>query len=136
MKFKVRFIVVLFYLAFTFGCYFIVGFEKSVIFALSIAAAMITCMGDSSAIGLTLKCDEGLIRNDTKQSYKFLVSQKITVEAIVDNNYVQRDEYILRIVKAESVDSAVGKFVIQTQNIKAISRGDIQWCEWTEVERV
>jgi hypothetical protein len=60
----------------------------------------------------------------------------IVKEEIVGNNKNTIMENIVRQIKAESKEIAIGKFVIATQEIKAIKKLEIEYYDLSELKSV
>lgn len=65
-----------------------------------------------------------------------VVQMTIVKEEIVGNNKNTIMENIVRQIKAESREIAIGKFVIATQDIKVIKKLDIECYDLSELRSV
>ena len=65
-----------------------------------------------------------------------IIQMTIVKEEIVGNNKNTIMENIVRQIKAESKEIAIGKFVIATQEIKAIKKLEIEYYDLSELKSV
>lgn len=71
-----------------------------------------------------------------KMKHFIIVQMTIVKEEIVGNNKNTIMENIVRQIKAESKEIAIGKFVIATQEIKAIKKLEIECYDLSELRSV
>jgi len=71
-----------------------------------------------------------------KMKHFIIIQMAIEKEEIVGNNKNTIMENIVRQIKAESKEIAIGKFVIATQEIKAIKKLEIECYDLSELKSV
>ena len=71
-----------------------------------------------------------------KMKHFIIIQMTIIKEEIVGNNKNTIMENIVRQIKAESKEIAIGKFVIATQEIKAIKKLEIECYDLSELRSV
>lgn len=71
-----------------------------------------------------------------KMKHFIIIQMTIVKEEIVGNSKNTIMENIVRQIKAESKEIAIGKFVIATQEIKAIKKLEIECYDLSELKSV